>query len=238
MSRTKEEPLTETADTAITEHVVRSLTGYWERRQADREQKRAEFAETQAQRNAVWVKMQDDLEKMQAERDAMLAAKLAKSEKTKSNRTACERKRIRRKLNNLRQIQEKYAKNFFRQAVSLSNSFCGIEYNAITRYGLISNYNIDVEESFDMILHNNEGTFILIEIEYEFHLHDLKTFVKRKADNFRKLFPYHADGTIYLAIAGFWFEDSVTEEAKALGIAVVQADGENINIDGRNLKTF
>jgi hypothetical protein len=95
----------------------------------------------------------------------------------------------------------------------------------------------NVQDEFDFLLHNGIA-IVLGEVKYKFCRVDLKKLIKHKVRNFRVLCPEYGDKKIFLAIAGFSFEDGVIAEARELGIAVLQKDGKNVEYNDSNLKAF
>ncbi|MDR0521398.1 MAG: hypothetical protein LBH00_06050, partial [Planctomycetaceae bacterium] len=156
-------------------------------------------------------------------------------DKERWDRWERERKEMRRDIGGIGKSQGEYAEQFFQRAMKHTHSFCGIEYKRVSP-NLASNVD-GIDEEYDIVLHNGDS-LVLIEVKYKFQLPDLKTFMNRKAVNFRKLFPEFADKTIYLAVAGFSFAKGVADEALKLGLAVLQKDGKNVEISGNNLKAF
>ena len=61
---------------------------------------------------------------------------------------------------------------------------------------------------------------------------------KKKVNNFRTLFPFYADHTIYLGIASFSFDARLEKFAKTNGVAILRQQGNIVEIEADNLKAY
>jgi len=62
--------------------------------------------------------------------------------------------------------------------------------------------------------------------------------IDKKADNFRKLFPFYKNYKIYLGLASFSFYDDLKVMAKQNGIAILKHTGYLTEIEADNLKVY
>jgi hypothetical protein len=127
---------------------------------------------------------------------------------------------------------------FFQKALRHEMVFGGIRYNRMTP-NVKPLSSGELQGEFDIVLHNGKFTG-LIEVKHVFARHHLHDFINRIVPNFHELCPEYTDGkTLYLGIASWAFEDGVVEEAKSLGIGILQRDGKkSIIIDDAHLKAY
>ena len=88
------------------------------------------------------------------------------------------------------------------------------------------------------ILLTNAIAVCMIEAKYRARKEDVSELAGDKVEKFRKLFPEYANHKLYLGLAAMSFEKGVEAEAKALGIGILKANGDAVEIDDANLKAY
>ena len=95
----------------------------------------------------------------------------------------------------------------------------------------------NLEDEFDITLFNGNNV-ALIECKYRAKEDDVVKLINKKVSNFRQLYPYYADHTIYLGIASFSFDDRIEKFAKENGVAILRQKGDVVEIEADNLKPY
>ena len=95
----------------------------------------------------------------------------------------------------------------------------------------------NLEDEFDITLFNGNNV-ALIECKYRAKEDDVVKLINKKVSNFRQLYPYYADHTIYLGIASFSFDDRIEKFAKENGVAILRQKGDVVEIEADNLKAY
>jgi len=127
-----------------------------------------------------------------------------------------------------------HAEEFFQTALAKTLKFGGIKFDK-----LIRNLNVQkrVNCEFDIALVNGDSV-ALIETKNRVHPNDLKVLTTDKLAQFRRFFPEYANYRVYLGVAGFSFADTVTDDARRLGVGIVRQDGDSIEEDAGQLSVF
>jgi len=99
----------------------------------------------------------------------------------------------------------------------------GIHFDAV--YKNLSGAKDGVQDEFDIVLANGQDVF-LIEVKYKAHKADLDRLLKKKAPNFRKLFPLYGNYRHHLGLASFHFNDDLIGQALSEGVTVLQRKGD------------
>jgi hypothetical protein len=94
-----------------------------------------------------------------------------------------------------------------------------------------------LQDEFDIVLYNGIAVAI-IEIKYKVQTGDLEKMAERKARNFRTLFPYYANHTVYLGIGSMSFNEYVYAKAKELGIGLLKPNGDTLEVDSSYVKAY
>ena len=84
-----------------------------------------------------------------------------------------------------------------------------------------------VEDEYDILLLNGRDVFV-IEVKYKAHPKDLKTLIRKKAVNFRTLFPNYKNHKLHLGLASFYLDDETKQSAFDQGVTVLQRKGDVI----------
>ena len=94
-----------------------------------------------------------------------------------------------------------------------------------------------LEDEFDITLFNGKNVGI-IECKYRAKEEDVVKLIEKKVSNFRQLFPFYADHTIYLGIASFSFDARLEKFANENGVAILRQKGDVVEIIADNLKAY
>ncbi|MDR0867852.1 MAG: hypothetical protein LBP75_05170, partial [Planctomycetota bacterium] len=84
----------------------------------------------------------------------------------------------------------------------------------------------------------NKKAVALISLKYRVRKSDVKDMVERQVVNFRQLFPEYDGYKIYLGIGGMSFDKGVIDEAKKLGIGLLQQKGEIVEYVNDEVKPY
>ncbi|MDR0869616.1 MAG: hypothetical protein LBN39_02375, partial [Planctomycetaceae bacterium] len=84
----------------------------------------------------------------------------------------------------------------------------------------------------------NGSSVAVVEVKYRIHPNDLERLINRKVEHFRMLFPRYAKHKLYLGIAGMSFDENVTEQAAAAGVAVLERKDKEVESTAANLKAY
>jgi len=95
----------------------------------------------------------------------------------------------------------------------------------------------NLEDEFDITMFNGKNVG-LIECKYRAKEEDVVKLIENKVSNFRQLFPFYADHTIYLGIASFSFDKKLEKFAKENGVAILKQKGDVVEIEADNLKAY
>ena len=138
-------------------------------------------------------------------------------------------------LGNLTNNTGLIAEEYFFNSISANPYLGGIKYDKVKRN--IGGNLPKVEDEFDIVLYNG-NSIALIECKSKAHEKDLTKLITKKADNFRKLFPYYKNYKIYLGIASFSFYPELEDMAKQNGVAILKQKGDIVEIEATNLKAY
>ena len=93
-----------------------------------------------------------------------------------------------------------------------------------------------IEDEYDIALYNHSA-IALIEVKYKAHSESI-SFILKKAETFRILFPYYKDFKIYLGLASMAFYPELEQECIEKGIAIIKQVGNKVIINDSHLKVF
>jgi hypothetical protein len=128
------------------------------------------------------------------------------------------------------------AESYFFNSFKKYPHFAGQDYQLVERNKRCHSKALDLMDEYDLVLYNGSSVAI-IEIKYKATKEDVEQILK-KAETFKKLFPYYNDFAIYLGLAGFHIYQNAENEAKKQGVAVVKQVGKNMVINDKHLKVF
>ena len=141
-------------------------------------------------------------------------------------------KELSRNINGIAESNGKFAEQFFYSDLFHSRSLNGQAFSASLEHlkGNASVGGKDVADEFDIVL-NRPDALAIVEVKYRLRKDDVEDLAKRKAENFRLLFPGESAGkVIYLAAAGFSVDAGALKRAKELGIYVLTQKGDAIHL--------
>ena len=123
-----------------------------------------------------------------------------------------------------------FAEEFFYNSLKETMTFAGIHFESISdkfaRQKRMPD-KTEVRAQFDIVLHNG-NSIALIEAKYKANLKDVKEMVEKKVTNFRLLYPEYAKHKLYLGIGSLVLKDRVVQEAKKLGIGLMEQRGDAV----------
>jgi hypothetical protein len=123
------------------------------------------------------------------------------------------------------------AEEFFYNSLGGNPILKGIKFDFVDKN--ITRSYAGIEDEYDLLLTNGSEVFI-IEVKYKAHWHDLERLLKKKAPNFRKLFPAYRDFKHHLAIASFHINDDLKSAALERGVSILQRKGDLIETSFAN----
>ena len=144
-------------------------------------------------------------------------------------------KALREQLGGMGNSNGAFAEEYFANALEKKKVFANQHFDdiGINMKGKIGS----LQDEFDIVLYNGIAVAI-IEIKYKVQTGDLEKMAERKARNFRTLFPYYADHTVYLGIGSMSFNDHVYAKAKELGIGLLKPNGDTLEVDSSYVKAY
>jgi len=129
-----------------------------------------------------------------------------------------------------------YSETYFQDVFEDNPEFGGIKYDK-----MIANFGRRDEEvkiEIDIVLINGDS-LALIEVKYRIHPDFIAEFAGKRVKKFRELFPQYDKYKIYLGVAGFSFDDEVTEKAKIYGVGLIKpAGGDSVEVETECLKAY
>ena len=128
-----------------------------------------------------------------------------------------------------------YSETFFQDVFERKLEFGGIKYDK-----MIPNFGRNDDEAkmeIDIALINGDS-LALLEVKYRVHPDFIREFAEERVKKFRTLYPKYDNYKIYLGVAGFSFDDKVTERAKEYGVGIVKQIGEGIETETDCLKAY
>lgn len=114
------------------------------------------------------------------------------------------------------------AEEFYFNSLKHKPVLQGIHFDSV--YKNLTNNSHGIEDEYDILLLNGKDVFI-IEVKYRAHPDDVKTLVKKKAVNFKPLFPAYKDHKLHLGLASFHVDDKVKQSALDQGVTLLQRRG-------------
>ena len=139
-------------------------------------------------------------------------------------------KAMQEELGGIGKSNGEFAEEFFYNSLKKTMRFAGVRYKYISdkfaREKPMPD-NTEIKAQFDIVLHN--GKYIaLIEAKYKANLKDVREMIEKKVPNFRLLYPEYAKHKLYLGIGSLVLKDRVIQEAKKLGIGLMEQHGDAV----------
>lgn len=130
----------------------------------------------------------------------------------------------------------RFAEGFFYQSLLKKMKLGNVTFDEIEKN--IKSRRKKLVDEYDIVLYNGDSIG-LVEIKYSVTSAHLKKLITTKKDNFKILFPEFVDYKFYLGIAGFCYEnDAVRNEAKKYGLAVLEPNGDHVEIDDSEMIAY
>jgi len=117
------------------------------------------------------------------------------------------------------------AEEFYYNSLSANPELNGIRFDFVDKN--ITRNQHGVQDEFDIVMVNGEDVFV-IEVKYKAHEQDLERLLKKKAVNFRKLFPMYSQYRHHYGLATFHIHDQLKDQALSSGVTVLQRKGDVI----------
>jgi hypothetical protein len=160
----------------------------------------------------------------QQKTDAQLAktdAQLAKTDEQLA-KTGAKLDKLAKMYGGVANNQGAAAEEFYFNSLKHKPVLQGIHFDSV--YKNLTNNSHGIEDEYDILLLNGKDVFI-IEVKYRAHPDDVKTLVKKKAVNFKPLFPAYKDHKLHLGLASFHVDDKVKQSALDQGVTLLQRRG-------------
>jgi len=133
-----------------------------------------------------------------------------------------------------------FAEEFFYNSLKETMTFAGIHFDCISdkfaRRKIMPD-KTEKEAQFDIVLHNG-NSIAVIEAKYKANLKDVKELVEKKIPNFRLLYPEYAKYKLYLGIGSLVLKERVVQEAKKLGIGLMQQRGDAVEYQTKWVRAY
>jgi multidrug efflux pump subunit AcrA (membrane-fusion protein) len=159
-----------------------------------------------------------------AKTDAQLAKTDAQLAKTDAQlaKTGAKLDKLAKMYGGVANNQGAAAEEFYFNSLKHNPVLQGIHFDSV--YKNLTNNSHGIEDEYDILLLNGKDVFI-IEVKYRAHPDDVKTLVKKKAANFKPLFPAYKDHKLHLGLASFHVDDKVKQSALDQGVTLLQRRG-------------
>jgi multidrug efflux pump subunit AcrA (membrane-fusion protein) len=159
-----------------------------------------------------------------AKTDAQLAktdAQLAKTDEQLA-KTGAKLDKLAKMYGGVANNQGAAAEEFYFNSLKHNPVLQGIHFDSV--YKNLTNNSHGIEDEYDILLLNGKDVFI-IEVKYRAHPNDVRTLVKKKAANFKPLFPAYKNHKLHLGLASFHVDDKVKQSALDQGVTLLQRRG-------------
>ena len=172
----------------------------------------------------------------------IMANLAAETEKTRlmQQETARAVKEVSEQLGGMSNSNGDFAEEFFYNSLKQTMSFAGIHFDTISdKFGgtRIMPDKTERKAQFDIVLHNGKA-IALIEVKYKANLKDVREMVEKKVPNFRLIYPQFAKYKLYLGIGSLVLKDRVIQEAKKLGIGLMEQRGDAVEHKTRWVRVY
>jgi len=124
----------------------------------------------------------------------------------------------------------KFAEELFYDSLERSKTFAGVHFDEVSKEFRGTKRMPGgpmIQDQFDIVM-LNDNAIAIIEIKFRAERDYLKEMAERKVSNFRALFPYYENYTIYLGLGSLIFEGNVMREAKKYGVGLLKQCGNAI----------
>jgi len=139
-------------------------------------------------------------------------------------------KAMQREIGGMGNSNGEFAEEFFYNSLKETMTFAGIHFEYISdkfaRQKKMPD-KTEVRAQFDIVLLNGDS-LALIEAKYKADEEDVKEMIEKKIPNFKFLYPEYAKHKLYLGIGSLVLKDRVVQEAKKLGIGLMEQRGDAV----------
>jgi len=154
--------------------------------------------------------------------------------------TARQIKEVSRQLGGMGNSNGDFAEEFFYNSLRETMTFAGVHFDMISdkfRTRRIMPDKTEKKAQFDIVLHNGDS-LALIEVKYKAELEDIEEMIEEKVPNFRLLYPQYAKYKLYLGIGSLVLKDRIVQEAKKLGIGLMEQRGDAVEHKTRWVRVY
>ena len=194
-------------------------------------QSQAETAKSQVETDRQFKQLQAETAKLQAETDKQFKQLQAETAKSQAE-TGKQLRILTEQVTGISKSNGLFAEDYFHNSFKIDDlNFFGEHFDKVIRgKGTI------VNDEYDFVLINGK-TAGIVEVKYKARKDDIEKALK-KPDTFRINFPEYQNHKIYLAIAALSITETLENECKKQGLAVIKQNGDKIIVYDKNLKTF
>jgi Holliday junction resolvase-like predicted endonuclease len=169
----------------------------------------------------------DKLRQSQAKTDVQMAKtdSIVKETSEQIKKTDESLKRIGKMVGGISNNQGDIAEEFFYNSLADKPTLGGIKYDFIDKN--VTRRKGKIVDEYDILLVNGKDVAI-IEVKYKAHEKDLERLLNKKYTNFKKLYPEYTNYNHHLAIASFYIDEDLKDNALDSHISVLQRKGDVI----------
>jgi hypothetical protein len=203
---------------AETDNIIKSMAAETDRRMAEANRRTAEIDRQMAETN----RQMAETNRQMAETDRKLAELKVDIQNTNKN------------INGISDSNGMFAEEYFLNSLKRNLTFAGIHFDdAGDAFGGKRKMpdGSFVQDQFDIVLINDDAIAI-IEVKYRARKEDVDTLVNKKVKNFRTIYPYYKDHSIYLGFGAMTFEKDAAMAAKDRGVGLLKQVGETVEDEG------
>jgi len=197
------------------------LEKYKVKREDERKEEKEKLeAEKKEEKEKLEAEKKEEKEKLEAEKKEEKEKLEAEREKDKA-----EWKKLKEMIFGIGKNQGYVAEEFFVNSLAVEQTIAGIQYDKMipNLKGHIRGKN-GLEGEFDIVLVNGKDVAI-VETKYKVHEKDLDKFLNKQYPKFNILFPEYKNYNHHLALASFYIDDKIKQEALDKGVIVLQRNG-------------
>jgi len=128
-------------------------------------------------------------------------------------------------VGNISNNQGDVAEEFFYNSLTANPTLDGVTYDLT--YKNVTARQGNTEDEYDILMVNGKDVAI-VEIKYKAHKNEVISLIDKKYPNFKKLYPEYSHYNHHLALASFYINDDVKNEALQNNIMILQRKGDII----------
>jgi len=149
-------------------------------------------------------------------------------------------KEVSRQLGGMGNTNGQFAEEFFYNTLEKTKSFAGIRFDQISNKfarNIVMPDKTEKRAQFDIVLLNGDS-LALIEAKYKAEKEDVEEMIEKKLPNFRFLYPEYAEYKVYLGIGSLVLREQIIQEAKKLGIGLMQQNGDAVEYQTKWVRVY